>query len=58
VIAYVEGLAEILIALLKDPKQCQILGEAGHRLAMARFSWERVGVLMKHHIDLHLRAGA
>lgn len=52
----VEQLATALIRLLDDPQKRAQFGRAGQRLAQERFTWERVGNLLKQHIDTVLQA--
>jgi glycosyltransferase involved in cell wall biosynthesis len=46
----VAHLAQILIDLIGQPETCQRLGEAGYRLVMERFTWEKVGFRLQENI--------
>ena len=47
----IDHLAEVLIDLVGNPEKCQAFGERGYRIAMDRYSWDKVGFRMKQHID-------
>lgn len=46
-----EQLAMSLIALLGEPSKCQTFGERGYRLAVERYSWDKVGSRMREIIE-------
>jgi len=46
----VQQLADALIRLLDDPDKCRSFGETGYRIAIDRYTWERVGTRMRESI--------
>jgi len=46
----VEQLARALIDLVGNPRKCQAFGEKGYRIAMERYTWEKVGARIKESI--------
>ncbi len=46
----IEQLAKALIDLLGDPRKCQTFGEKGYCIAVERYSWKKVGSMMKETI--------
>ena len=50
----VDDLARALIRLLDDPERCRRFGEAGRRLALERYTWDRVGDALYTAISPHL----
>ncbi len=53
----VDGLAAALERLLSSPETCRRFGEAGYRLVMDRYRWERVGERIRQHVLRALREG-
>ena len=52
-----KGLAAALERLLASPETCRQFGEAGYRLVMDRYRWERVGERIRRHVLSALREG-
>ncbi len=46
----IEQLSTVLVELLDNPRKCLDLGENGRRLAMSRYTWDRVGAEMARYI--------
>ncbi len=47
----IDGLAQALMRLLADPEKCRAFGKAGSALVRERYTWEKVGMIFKAHIQ-------
>lgn len=46
----VQGIADALLRLLRDPQMCRAFGEYGFQLAKDRYSWKAIGETFRYHI--------
>jgi glycosyltransferase involved in cell wall biosynthesis len=52
----VQGIANALLKLLRDPAMCRAFGEHSFRLTQERYSWKAVGEKFREHILQELMA--